>query len=94
MFLESGFSNTVTAIEIPKEIGPLNLVNYILNTYNVVIGTSLGEYKNSLLRLGHMGENARLEKIIYILNILDKSVTNLGFEGNGCLVNLFNKYYE
>lgn len=94
LFLESGFSNTVTAIEIPKEIGALNLVNYILNTYNVVIGTSLGEYKNSLLRLGHMGENARLEKIIYILNILDKSLTNLGFEGNGCLVNLFNKYYE
>lgn len=94
LFLESGFSNTVTAIEIPKEIGALNLVNYILNTYNVVIGTSLGEYKNSLLRLGHMGENARLENIIYILNILDKSLTNLGLEGSGCLVNLFNKYYE
>ena len=41
-----------------------------------------------------MGENARLENIIYILNILDKSLADLGFKGNGCLVNLFNKYYE
>ena len=41
-----------------------------------------------------MGENARIEKIIYILDILDLSLTDLGFKGNGCLVNLFNKYYK
>lgn len=94
LFIETGFSNTVTAIEIPSEIGALNLTNYILNKYNVVIGTSLGEYKNSILRLGHMGENARLEKIMYILNIIDLSLKDLGFNGNGSLGNLFNKYYK
>ncbi|GAA0713549.1 alanine--glyoxylate aminotransferase family protein [Paraclostridium ghonii] len=94
LFIEKGFSNTVTAIEIPSEIGSLNLINYILNKYNLVIGTSLGEYKNSILRLGHMGENARLEKIIYILNIIDLSLKDLGFNGNGSLVNLFNKHYK
>lgn len=94
LFIKEGFSNTVTSIEIPKEIGALNLTNYILNKYNIVIGTSLGEYKNSLLRLGHMGENAKLEKIIYILNIIDLSLRELGFNGNGSLVSLFNKYYK
>lgn len=94
LFIKEGFSNTVTSIEIPKEIGALNLTNYILNKYNIVIGTSLGEYKNSLLRLGHMGENAKLEKIVCILNIIDLSLRELGFNGNGSLVSLFNKYYK
>lgn len=94
LFLEDGYSNTVIAIIIPKRIGALNLTKYILKNYNTVIGTSLGEYVDELLRIGHMGENANLNKIIYILNILDNSLTDLGFDGRGCLVNLFNKYYR
>lgn len=94
LFLEDGYSNTVTAINIPENIGALNLTNHILNKYNTIIGTSLGEYVNKLLRLGHMGENAKLERIIYILNILDNSLKDLGFQGKGCLVELFNKNYK
>jgi aspartate aminotransferase-like enzyme len=93
LFLEDGYSNTVTSVIIPESIGALNLTNYILNKYNTVIGTSLGEYIDKLLRIGHMGENAKLEKIIYILNILDKSLKHLGFKGKGYLVELFNKNY-
>lgn len=94
LFLEDGYSNTVIAIIMPTRIGALNLIKYILKNYNTVIGTSLGEYVDELLRIGHMGENANLNKIIYILNILDNSLTDLGFDGRGCLVNLFNKHYR
>ncbi|MEG0857507.1 MAG: alanine--glyoxylate aminotransferase family protein [Terrisporobacter sp.] len=94
LFLHDGYSNTVTAIVIPEEIGALNLTKHIRDNYNTIIGTSLGEYVDKLLRIGHMGENARLEKIIYILDALDNSLKNLGFEGKGCLVSLFNRYYN
>lgn len=94
LFLNSGYSNTVTALVIPKNIGALNLTKYIREKYNTIIGTSLGEYEDKLLRIGHMGENAKLDKIIYILDILDNSLKDLGFKGNGSLVSLFNKYYK
>ena len=93
LYLENGYSNTVTAVEIPENIGALNLTKYILEKFNTLVATSLGEYKDKLLRIGHMGENANLEFIIYVLNVIDKSLKELGFNGNGSLVELFNKYY-
>lgn len=94
LFLDKGYSNTVTVIKIPESIGALNLSNYMLEKYNTLVATSLCEYMDKLLRIGHMGENARLESIIYILNILDESLKELGFKSNKNLVELFNKYYN
>ena len=82
LYLESGYSNTVTAVEIPENIGALNLTKHMLEKYNTLVATSLCDYKDKLLRIGHMGENANLEFII-----------DLGFNGNGSLVELFNKHY-
>lgn len=93
LYLESGYSNTVTAVEIPENIGALNLTKYMLETYNTLVSTSLCDYKDKLLRIGHMGENANLEFIIYVLNVIDRSLKDLGFNGNGSLVELFNKHY-
>lgn len=93
LYLESGYSNTVTAVEIPENIGALNLTKYMLETYNTLVSTSLCDYKDKLLRIGHMGENANLKLIIYVLNIIDKSLKDLGFNGNRSLVELFNKHY-
>lgn len=94
LFLDKGYSNTVTAIKIPESIGALNLSDYMLQKYNTLVATSLDEYMDKLLRIGHMGENSRLESIIYILNILDESLKNLGFKADKNLVEIFNKYYN
>ncbi|NJJ33725.1 alanine--glyoxylate aminotransferase family protein [Clostridioides difficile] len=93
LFLEEGYSNTVTAIKIPESIGALKLIKYMLKNYNTLVATSLNQYMDTILRIGHMGENANLNKIEHILNILDKSLNTLGFKGNGNLLDLFNKYY-
>ncbi|HBF2860915.1 TPA: alanine--glyoxylate aminotransferase family protein [Clostridioides difficile] len=93
LFLEEGYSNTVTAIKIPESIGALELTDYMLKNYNTLVATSLNQYMDTILRIGHMGENANLNKIEHVLNVLDKSLSALGFKGNGNLLNLFNKYY-
>ncbi|EQF23913.1 aminotransferase class-V family protein [Clostridioides difficile CD160] len=93
LFLEEGYSNTVTAIKIPESIGALKLTNYMLKNYNTLVATSLNQYMDTILRIGHMGENANLNKIEHILNVLDKSLSALGFKGNESLLDLFNKYY-
>jgi aspartate aminotransferase-like enzyme len=94
LFLEEGYSNTVTAVEIPENIGALNLKNHMLNQYNTLIITSLKPYEDKILRIGHMGENTRLEKIVYALNTIDKGLKDLGFKTDKELVGLFNKYLE
>lgn len=93
LYLESGYSNTVTAVEIPENIGALNLTKHMLEKYNTLVATSLCDYKDKLLRIGHMGENANLEFMTYVLNVIDKSLKELGFDGSGSLVELFNKHY-
>lgn len=94
LFLDKGYSNTVTTINIPEGIGALKLKNHMLNKYNTLISTSLTPYENKIIRIGHMGENACCEKTIYILNTLDKGLKDLGFKSDKDLVKLFNKYLK
>ncbi|HAT4313805.1 TPA: alanine--glyoxylate aminotransferase family protein [Clostridium perfringens] len=89
LFLKNGYSNTVTAVEIPEEIGALNLRNHLNKKYNVLISTSLDKYENKLLRIGHMGENANIEDITYVLNAIDKALKDLGFSSEKQLNKLF-----
>lgn len=94
LFLEKGYSNTITAIKIPKDIGALNLSDYMLQNYNTLVSTSLAQYKECILRIGHMGENARIESILNVLNTIDVSLKNMGFKSEISLVEAFNKYYK
>ena len=94
LFLEEGYSSTVTAVKIPEDIGALKLKNHMLNQYNTLIITSLKPYEDIILRIGHMGENARIEKIVHVLNTIDKGLKDLGFKTDKDLVGLFNKYLK
>ena len=89
LFLKNGYSNTVTAVEIPEEIGALNLRNHLNKEYNVLMSTSLDRYEDKLLRIGHMGENANIEDITYVLNTIDKALKDLGFSSEKQLDKLF-----
>lgn len=93
LYLKEGYSNTVTVIKIPEKVGALSLRDYLLEKYNLLIATSLDEYENKVIRIGHMGENCRKEKIVHVLDILDKGLRDLGFKSKESLVNLFDKYY-
>lgn len=94
LFLENGYSNTVTVVDIPEEIGAGNLVTHLLEKYNLVMTTSLAQYTGKILRIGHMGENAKHEAIVPVLNYLDLGLKDLGFKTDKNLVELFNKYYN
>lgn len=89
LFLENGYSNTVTAVKVPEYIGALNLKNHLNKKYNILMSTSLDKYENKLLRIGHMGENARVESINIVLNAIDNGLKDLGFYSDKRLVDLF-----
>ena len=94
LFLESGYSNTVTAIIIPEEIGAIRLQEHIRETYNLFIATSLAQYEDVILRIGHMGENAFIEKVLAVLTVIDNGLRDLGFKGKGNLGQLFLDAYK
>ena len=94
LFLDSDRSNTVTAIRIPEEIGALRLQDHLSENYNLLVATSLAQYADVILRIGHMGENAFIDKLIYVLSIIDNGLRDLGFAGNGDLAQLFIDIYK
>lgn len=91
LFLEDNFSNTVTVVKIPKEIGSIKLINHIENKYNVIMSSSLDQFKNEVIRIGHMGTNANVKDTMYALDIIDKALKDLGFESNNNMVNIFKE---
>lgn len=94
LFLENGFCNTVTVVKVPEYIGAIKLKNYINDKYNSIISTSLQPYDNEIIRIGHMGENARVEEISYALNLIGRALEDLGYESEKSLLDLFNVYYS
>ena len=39
-----------------------------------------------------MGENAKIDRIIFVLEILDKSLKDLGYKSETNIIEEFNKY--
>lgn len=89
LYLENGFSNTVTAIELPKGINDKVLLNNLVKNFNLLIGGSVGSLEGKLIRIGHMGENAKIEHIVYTLTALQIEFQSLGIKLNCNLTDLF-----
>ncbi len=79
LYIKQGYSNTVTVIEMPEDINDAELRNHMLEKYNVLIAGSFGYLGGKVIRIGHMGENARIDKVSYTLFALQKSLEHLGF---------------
>ncbi|ERI91685.1 aminotransferase, class V [Clostridiales bacterium oral taxon 876 str. F0540] len=92
LYIKDGYANTVTVIELPDKIDDKQLRDNMLNSYGVFIAGSFGYLGGKVIRIGHMGENARIDKVSYTLFALQKSLEDLGFECKNDMVNVFLKY--
>lgn len=89
LYIEDGYSNTVTVIEIPKGISDKELLKHMLDEFNIFIAGSFGYLKGKVIRLGHMGENAKKDKVMYTLLALQSSLNALGFQCKKDMVEVF-----
>lgn len=69
-YQNSGFSNTVTVINIPKRFSAKSILSLFKDKYHIMLSASFGEFAETVIRIGHMGENARIEKVNEVLDIL------------------------
>ena len=91
LYIKEGYSSTVTVIEIPKGIQDKILRDYMLDNYGVFIAGSFGYLGGKVIRIGHMGENAKVDKVSYTLYALQKALENFGFKCKEDMVKVFLK---
>ncbi|EKS4342663.1 alanine--glyoxylate aminotransferase family protein [Clostridium botulinum] len=89
LYLKQGYSNTVTVIELPKKVEDKVLRTYMQDKYNVIIAGSFGYLQGKVIRIGHMGENANIDKMAYTLFALQNSLEYLGYKLKGSLTEAF-----
>ncbi|MDD2483469.1 MAG: alanine--glyoxylate aminotransferase family protein [Eubacteriales bacterium] len=78
LYLKAGFSNTVTAIKIPEGLTDEQILSTIREKYNVMLGGCFDILAGQVFRIGHMGENARVEYMLEALDALTRTFADLG----------------
>lgn len=67
LYQETGFSNTVTVFEVPSNMTAEYILSEMKNKYGIMLAGSYGEFAGKVIRIGHMGENAYVEKVDEVL---------------------------
>jgi aspartate aminotransferase-like enzyme len=78
LYIAKGFSNTVTAIEVPEGIKTEMVLNRMKEKYHILIAGSIGAMSGKVIRIGHMGENANYEDVAKTLKALTAVFLELG----------------
>lgn len=77
LYLESGYSNTVTVFHVPNKVSATNILKIMKEKYNIIIDSSFGPFAGKVIRIGHMGENATINNMVETLDALDGTFQEL-----------------
>ena len=80
LYLEDGFSNNVTVIEVPEGLTDTQILSTMRDKYNVMISGCFDVLAGKVIRIGHMGENANREDMCMTFDAMDRTLGELGFE--------------
>lgn len=78
LYLESGFSNTVTVFTVPEGIEVNQILKAMREKYRIMLAGSFGELEGKVIRIGHMGVNATFDNMMETLSALTNVLEELG----------------
>lgn len=78
LYLDSGWSNTVTVLEVPEGITDAQLLHGMEDDYGIMISGCFDVLAGKVVRIGHMGENAYPDKVADTLTALQGTLEKLG----------------
>lgn len=90
LYLESGYSNTVTVLEVPEGITDKQILEGMEKDYNIMISGCFDVLAGKVVRIGHMGENAYPEKVAETLAALQGTLEKLGIAVSCNMEEVFN----
>lgn len=79
LYLESGYSNTVTVIDVPEGLTDEQILSTVRDRYGVMLSGCFDILAGKVFRIGHMGENANADDMITTMDALDKTFADLGY---------------
>lgn len=91
LYPKDSFSNTLTAVNVPDEITFEKIYNQMLRDYNIMSGSSFGYLKDKIIRIGHMGENCKIESVYYFLYALNNVLYKNGIKMKSPIYKLFSE---
>jgi aspartate aminotransferase-like enzyme len=89
LYIKNGFSSTVTVIVLPEKIEDKALRDYMVDNYNVLIAGSFDYLAGKVIRIGHMGENARVDKVTFTLMALQRTLEYFDINLKANIVDVF-----
>ena len=89
LYLESGWANTVTVLEVPEGITDMQILQGMEKDYGIMISGCFDVLAGKVVRIGHMGENCRVEQMVPTLEALQGTLEKLGFEVKCNLAEVF-----
>lgn len=82
LYLESGFSNTVTVISVPDNLKDTDILNIMKEKYKIMIAGCFGCLAGKVFRIGHMGENANIKDMCLTFEALQNTFKDLNYNLN------------
>ena len=94
LYQEHGFSGTVTVFSIPEPATAQEILERMKSEHNIMIAGSFDVFAGQVIRIGHMGENCRYDKVLHTLRALDDVLKKLGVSLSGTMAEVFEKKYR
>lgn len=93
LYLNAGWSNTVTVIEIPHGITDVQLLEAMKHDSGIMISGCFDVLAGKVIRIGHMGENCYPDKVAETLSALQKAFEKNEFTVKYDLAKSFEQLY-
>lgn len=77
LYAKYDYSNTVTAVKLPQNIKFDHLFDLMKEKHGILIGGGIGDLKDKVFRIGHMGENNKKENFDKVFEALNESFKEL-----------------
>ena len=78
LHLESGFSNTVTVLDVPEQTTAKDILDMMRQEHNIMLAGSFDSLAGQVIRIGHMGGNANVSDMTETMEALDRTFEKLG----------------
>lgn len=92
LYARNGYSNTVSVFEVPEGLTAEAILETMKQDHNIMIAGSFDVFAGKVIRIGHMGNNAREENVRETLEALGKTLQKLGFDVKNNMSEAFSKY--
>lgn len=93
LYLESGYSNTVTVLEVPEGMTDEQILRGMEKDYGIMISGCFDVLAGKVVRIGHMGENANATDMTETLRALQGTMEKHGVKISCDLADAFMESY-